>query len=67
MLVTESTIQVKSRVYQEPHVPEDRPTAFRSYHRAPVLTTPPLVQCAAGNLLGPNNLLVSWSEGTLSG
>jgi hypothetical protein len=30
-------------------------------------TTPSLVQCAVGNLLGPNNLLVLWSEGTLSG
>ena len=33
----------------------------------PCPTTPALAQCAAGNLLGPNNLLASWSEGTLSG
>jgi hypothetical protein len=30
-------------------------------------TTPAPVQCAAGNPLDPNNLLVSRSEGTLSG
>jgi hypothetical protein len=30
-------------------------------------TTPFPVQCAVGNLLGPNNLLVSRSEGTLFG
>jgi hypothetical protein len=28
-------------------------------------TTPSLVQCTAGNQLGPNNLLASWSKGTL--
>jgi hypothetical protein len=33
----------------------------------PCPTTPAPVQCAAGNPLSPNNLLVSWSEGTLSG
>jgi hypothetical protein len=33
----------------------------------PCPITPSLVQCAVGNLLGPNNLLVSRSEGTLSG
>jgi hypothetical protein len=32
----------------------------------PCPTTPAPVQCAAGNPLGPNNLPVSWSEGTLS-
>jgi hypothetical protein len=31
----------------------------------PCLTTPALVQCAAGNPRGPNNLLASWSKGTL--
>jgi hypothetical protein len=36
VLVTESTIQVKSRAYQEPHVPGGRPTALWPYHRAPV-------------------------------
>jgi hypothetical protein len=30
------------------------------------LTTPAPVQCAVGNPLGPNNLSVSQSEGTLS-
>jgi hypothetical protein len=30
-------------------------------------TTPALVQCAAGNLVGPNNLLASRSKGTLFG
>jgi hypothetical protein len=33
----------------------------------PCPSTPSSVQCAASNLLGPNNLLVSWSEDTLSG
>jgi hypothetical protein len=33
----------------------------------PCLTTPSPVQCTAGNLLSPNNLLVSRSKGTLFG
>ena len=33
----------------------------------PCPTTPAPAQCAVGNLLGPNNLPASWSEGTLSG
>jgi hypothetical protein len=33
----------------------------------PCPTTPALVQCATGNALGPNNLPVSWLEGTLFG
>jgi hypothetical protein len=31
----------------------------------PCPTTPAPVQCAAGNPLGLNNLLASWSKGTL--
>jgi hypothetical protein len=33
----------------------------------PCPTTPSLVQCAAGNPLGPNNLPASRSKGTLFG
>ena len=33
----------------------------------PCPTTPALVQCAAGNLLGPNNLLASRPNGTFFG
>jgi hypothetical protein len=33
----------------------------------PCPTTPTPVQCAAGNLLGPNNLLASRSKGMLFG